>query len=805
MTSKKDLSERDICTKYILPDLVKAGWDVQTQIREEVFFTEGRIYVRGDRTTRGKRKRADFILYYKAEIPVAIIEAKDNKHSVRAGIQQGLDYAKILDIPSVYSANGDGFFEHDRTCTDEKIERELGRDEFPSPEELWERYKVYKGIETPAQEKIAKEPYYFDGSGRMPRYYQQIAINRTVEAIAKGKDRILLTMATGTGKTYVAFQIIHRLWTSRTKQRILFLADRNALIDQTRRGDFRHFKNKMTVVRNKKIDKAYEIYLALYQGLTNYDEDKDAYRQFSPDFFDLIVIDECHRGSAAEDSAWREILNYFSSATHIGLTATPKETETVSSSEYFGDPIYTYSLKQGIDDGFLAPYKVLRVGLNVDLEGWRPEEGKTDKDGVLVEDRIYNRNDFDKNLVIDERTELVAKKVSEYLEKTDRFAKTIIFCVDIEHAERMRSAIANANSDLVAKNSKYVMQITGDNDEGKRELDNFINPEERYPVIAVTSKLMTTGIDAQTCKLIVLDSNIKSPTEFKQIIGRGTRINEEFGKTFFMIMDFRNVTDLFADKGFDGDPVRVKELGEDDPIETPEEEWEDGETMVDDDGQDVVFPDPAESPEIINGGVIVPEKRAKYYVNGVNVAILNERIQYMDETGKLITQSLKDYTRERVRAQYRSLDEFLQRWQTAEQKTAIIDELVAQGVVYEQLKEAINKEMDIFDMICHTAFGQPPLTRAERAKNVRKRDYFTQYGEQARKVLDALLDKYADEGIENIEDMKVLRVHPLSKFGSPVEIVNIFGGRTEYQRALGVLKSAIYESAAFGSQSTLGV
>ncbi len=762
-----------------------------TQIREEVFFTDGRIYVSGNQTRRGKGKKADYILYYKPEMPVAIIEAKNNKHSVRAGIQQGLDYAEILDIPSVYSSNGDGFFEHDRTCTDGDIERELSLDEFPSPEELWERYKKYKGIETEEEEKIATEDYYFDGSGRKPRYYQQIAINRSVEAIAKGQNRILLTMATGTGKTYTAFQIIHRLWKSKTKKRILFLADRNALIDQTRRGDFRHFKDKMTVVKQKKIDKSYEVYLALYQGLTNYDEDKDAYREFSPEFFDLIVIDECHRGSARDDSAWREILDYFSSATHIGLTATPKETETISSSEYFGEPIYTYSLKQGIQDGFLAPYKVFRVGLNIDLEGWRPKDGKRDKDGELIEDRIYNTKDYDKNLVIDERTEIVAKKVSEYLKKNNRFDKTIIFCVDINHAERMRSAIANENSDLVAQNSKYVMQITGDNEEGKRELENFTDPEERYPVIATTSKLMTTGIDAQTCKLIVLDSNIKSPTEFKQIIGRGTRINEEFDKTFFTIMDFRKVTDLFADKKFDGEPVRVKELAEDDEFETPEEEMENGEPIVDDNGQEVDFGKQDET-SLTGGGVIVTEPRAKYYVNGVNVAILNERIQYMDEKGKLITGSLKDYTRQRVREKYRSLDDFLQKWHDAEKKKAIIDELTKQGIIFENLKDAINKEMDIFDMICHTAFDQPPLTRAERVNNVKKRDYFTKYGEAARQVLEALLDKYADEGIENIEDMKVLQVNPFSKFGSPVEIVNLFGGREAYINAVSHLSREIY-------------
>ena len=797
MTTKKELSERDICSKYIQPALEKAGWNPLTQIREEVSFTDGRIYVKGNLSIRGKRKRADYILYYKSNIPIAIIEAKDNKHSVKAGIQQGLHYAEILDIPIAYSSNGDGFYEHDRTCSDGKIEKELTLDEFPTPDTLWQRYKKYKGIETQEQERITSQDYFFDGSERAPRYYQQIAINRTVEAIAKGQNRILLTMATGTGKTYTAFQIIHRLWKSNTKKRILFLADRNVLIDQARRGDFRHFKDKMTVIKKKKIDKSYEIYLALYQGLTNYNEDKDAYRKFSPGFFDLIIIDECHRGSAAEDSAWREILRYFGKAAHIGLTATPKETETISSTEYFGDPIYTYSLKQGIQDGFLAPYKVLRVGLNVDLEGWRPEQGKIDKQGLLVEDRIYNRKDFDKNLVIDERTEIVAKKVTQYLKKTNRFDKTIIFCVDIDHALRMRAGIANENSDLMAENSKFVMQITGDNDEGKMELDNFINPEEKYPVIATTSKLMTTGVDAQTCKLIVLDSNIGSMTEFKQIIGRGTRINEEFNKTFFTIMDFRNVTDLFADSDFDGDPVRVKELNEDDEFELPEDELESGEPVIDEDGEEIIFDPPVtEYPDaIISGGGIIAEPPAKYYVNGVNVAILNERIQYMDGNGKLITGSLKDYTRQKIREQYQSLDDFLNKWNKTDKKQAIIEELTEQGVVFENLKEAINKEMDIFDMICHTAFDQPPLTRTERANRVKKRDYFTKYKEQTRKVLEALLDKYADEGIENIEDMKILQVNPLNQFGSPVEIVKLFGGKKQYIKALSELEQEIYKAA----------
>jgi type I restriction enzyme R subunit len=528
--------------------------------------------------------------------------------------------------------------------------------------------------------------------------------------------------------------------------------------------------------------------------LTNYDEDKDAYREFSRDFFDLIVIDECHRGSASEDSAWREILAYFHAATHIGLTATPKETEVVSSTEYFGDPIYTYSLKQGIQDGFLAPYKVLRVGLNVDLEGWRPEAGKTDKNGRVVDDRIYNRKDYDKYLVIDERTQTVANKITEYLSKTNRFDKTIVFCVDIEHAQRMR-ALANANSDLMSQNPKYIMQITGDNEEGKRELDNFINPEETYPVIAITSKLMTTGVDAQTCKLIVLDSNIGSMTEFKQIIGRGTRINEEYGKTFFTILDFRNVTDLFADSDFDGDPVRVKELREEDEFEAPKDELAEGKTITDDEGEEIIFDPPIKSPAIIDGGDIISEASHKFYVNGVNVAVLNERIQYMDSNGKLITGSLKDYTRQKVCEQYQTLDDFLNKWHRADKKQAIIDELAEQGIVLENLKAATGKEMDIFDLICHAAFDQPPLTRAERAKQAQKRDVFTQYGEGARKVLEALLDKYADEGIENLEDIKILKVTPFDQFGTPTEIIQLFGGKQQYIQALIQLEHAIYQAA----------
>lgn len=795
MLNKSTLSERDICTKYITPALEKAGWDKNLQILEEVGFTNGRIYVRGKLTARGKRKRADYILYYKTNIPVAIIEAKDNNHSVRAGIQQALDYANTLDIPFVFSSNGDGFLFHDKTSNNENLETEIGLNDFPSPEELWNKYKIFKGFSTPEVNKIIEQDYYFDSSGRAPRYYQQIAINRTVEAVASGKDRLLLVMATGTGKTYTAFQIIHRLWKSGAKKRILFLADRNALIDQTKRGDFKHFKDKMTVIKNRKIDKSYEVYLALYQGLSGSDEDANAYKKFSKDFFDLIVIDECHRGSAKEDSAWREILNYFNKATHIGLTATPKETKEVSNIEYFGEPIYTYSLKQGIDDGFLAPYRVIRVNLNVDVEGWRPDVGKKDKDGQEVEDRIYNRKDFDRNLVIDERTNIVAKKVTEFLKGYDRYAKTIVFCNDIDHAERMRTALISHNSDIAIQNDKYVMQITGDNEEGKRELDNFINPEEKFPVIATTSELMTTGVDAQTCKLIVLDSEIKSMTKFKQIVGRGTRINEDFNKLYFTILDFRNVTDLFADKEFDGDPIRIKPVSQDtDLITIIDEEETDDTTITDNDGEKIDFVKPDVRKPQVNEDR--ENYRKKIYVNGIDVSVLISREMYFDNNGKPITTSLKDHTKEIIKGQFASLDDFLQKWNNAEKKEVIIKELQEEGVMIEALQEAVDRDVDLFDLICHVAFDQPPLTRKERANNVKKRNYFTKYGEQARRVLETLLDKYTDEGVTNLESLEVLKVKPLADYGSPMEIINKFGNKENYLKAIKELEEELYKIEA---------
>jgi len=802
MTDKRRLSEQDICTKYILPALVRSGWDITKQVREQVYFTDGRIYVQGNQTRRGKGKKADYILYYKPNIPIAVIEAKKNIYPVGAGMQQALNYAEILDLPVAFSSNGDGFLEHDKSGFSHLIERELSLDDFPTPDQLWQKYQKFKGIETPEAEAIASFDYFFDSQGRQPRYYQQIAINRTVEAIAKGQNRLLLVMATGSGKTYTAFQIIYRLWKHGIKQRVLFLADRQSLISQTKRGDFKHFKEKMTVIKKKVIDTAFEIYLVLYQGLVNYDETEDAYQEFSSDFFDLVIVDECHRGSAADDSKWREILEYFSSATQIGLTATPKETKEISNIEYFANPIYTYSLRQGIDDGFLAPYKVIRVGLNVDLEGYRPETGKRDKSGDYVEDRIYNLKDFDRNLVIDERTQTIAKRVMEFLRKTDVYSKTIIFCVDTEHAERMRQAISNEAGDLVLQNHKYVMRITGEDKEGKLELDNFINPEERYPVIATTSKLMTTGVDAQTCKLIVLDSNIQSPTEFKQIIGRGTRINEQFDKRFFTIMDFRNVTVKGFEPPFDDDPVMIKEIKENEPLTDDDITGDLTAEIIDQEtGENINFDQNHEilentKPTIIDAGEVITEKQTKVYIAGVDVTILNERIQYLNDTGDLVTTSLKDYTKQNLLQEFSSLDDFLTRWNEADKKTALIAELRKNNIIVEDLEKDIQKDLDLFDLICHIAWDCPPLTRKERAENVKKRDYFRKYGEQARAVLNALLEKYASDGIENIEDISVLKLEPLKQFGSPTEIVKIFGSKSQYVSVLRELKSELYQVAA---------
>lgn len=804
--NKKALTETDIRSKFITPAIVGQGeskWDLHTQIREEYYFTDGRVMVRGKTVKRGKGKKADYLLYYKPNLPLAVVEAKDNNHSVGAGMQQALDYAELLDIPFAYSSNGDAFLEHDRTTTDGTVTREIPLDQFPTPAELWARYCKAKG-HTQEQEEIITFDYHNDGTDRAPRYYQRIAINRTVDAIAQGQNRLLLVMATGTGKTYTAFQIIWRLWKSGTKKRILFLVDRNVLADQTMVGDFRPFKTAMAklsassntiegkdgstitlpsgVTQDRKVNKSYEIYLSLYQAVTGTEEDAHLYKQFSPDFFDLIVVDECHRGSAAADSSWRQILEYFSSATQIGLTATPKETKDVSNSEYFGEPIYTYSLKQGIDDGFLAPYKVIRVGLDKDLDGWRPEDGKLDKHGQLIEDREYNEKDYDRNLILEKRTEAVAARVTEFLKATDRFAKTIIFCENIDHAERMRQAMVNANADLAAANAKYVMRITGDNAEGKAQLSNFIDPEKTYPVIATTSKLMTTGVDAKTCKLIVLDQTINSMTEFKQIIGRGTRISEEYDKLYFTIMDFKRATALFADKDFDGDPVQIYEPKPDQPA-VPVDDLDEEPAAP-----SITYPDGLNDPF----GTPVAESPSRYYVDDVSVHVALERTQYLDANGKLITESLKDYSRNTVLKTYASLDGFLNAWNDADRKQAVLDELASHGVFFEELAEQVGRDYDAFDLICHIAFDQPPLTRKERAEKVKKQNVFGKYGDKARAVLEALLQKYTDTGIRSVETLDILRVAPLSKLGTPVEIVSLFGSREAYFSAIKELESALY-------------
>lgn len=786
---KKALTERDICTKFITPALVGSDgtkWNVMTQLREEYYFTKGRVIVRGRTVKRGEAKKADYLLFYRPNIPIAVIEAKDNNHSVGAGMQQALEYAEILDVPFVYSSNGDGFLEHDRTLSSGTVEREIPLHDFPTPDELWRRFCQSKTY-TEKQVSVATQDYFDDGSGKSPRYYQVNAINRAVDAISRGENRILLVMATGTGKTYTAFQIIWRLWKSGAKKRILFLVDRNILADQTKTNDFKPFGQAMTKITNRTVDKAFEIYLSLYQAVTGTEEEQNIYRQFSPDFFDLVIVDECHRGSAADDAAWRKVLEYFSSATQIGMTATPKETKDVSNIDYFGDPVYTYSLKQGIADGFLAPYKVVRIGIDKDLEGWRPEKGKTDKYGQLIEDREYNETDFDRNLILGKRTALVAEKITQFLKATDRFAKTIVFCENVDHAERMRQALVNANPDLAAANSKYVMRITGDHDEGKAQLDNFIDPESTFPVIATTSQLMSTGVDAQTCHLIVLDKRINSMTEFKQIIGRGTRINEEYNKFFFTIMDFKRATALFADPHFDGDPVQIYEPG---PTETPVPPDD-----VPESGIEGVAGYQLDSPEGLEPPG-VSERPAKYYVDDVEVTIVSERVQYLDADGKLITESLKDYSRKTLRKAYTSLGDFLNAWKDADRKQAIIEELSSRGVFLDELAEQVGLDYDAFDLICHVAFDQPPLTRRERADKVKKRHVFAKYGANTRAVLEALLDKYADGGIKSVESLEILKVDPLTHFGTPIEIINLFGGKNNYLAAIRELETALYQKAA---------
>ena len=773
--NKKELSETDICDLFITPAIKDAGWDPMRQIRREVTLTPGPVIVRGNLSSRNKKKKkfADYVLSWEPGVPLAVVEAKDNKHTVSQGMQQALGYAGILDVPSAFSSNGDAFASHNKTPkAGEEIETQFPLDQFPPPEVLWNRYKRYRGIDE-SSEILVTQPYHSDSSGKEPRYYQVEAINRVIEAVARGERRVLLVMATGTGKTYTTFQIIWRLWKARAVRRVLFLVDRNILADQTLVNDFKPFGSVMAKVKNRKIDPAYEIHLALYQAITGPADEDKIYRNVSPDFFDLIVIDECHRGSAAEDSAWREILDYFENAIQLGMTATPKETKYISNLTYFGPPVYTYSLKQGIADGFLAPYKVIRIDIDKDLYGWTPPRGMKDDLGQDIEHRTYNQKDLDRILVLNQRTKLVARRVMRFLNATDPFAKTIVFCEDIDHAERMRVAMVNAAGQLAIDHLKYVMRITGDSSEGKAELDNFIDPESRFPVIATTSDLMTTGVDAKTCKLIVLDKTITSMTVFKQIIGRGTRIDEEHDKWFFTIIDFKKATALFRDPDFDGEPVVIYEPGDDDDPVPPDPEPND-----EDDGD-------RDDPE--------PPGSTKIYVSGVEAYIVAERIEYYGNDGNLVTESYREFSRGKIRSEFASLDDFLRHWNAARKKEAIIELLEDHGIILENLAQEVGGEYGDFDLICHIAYDQPPLTRRERAEHVKKRNYFTKYGEQARAVLDALLDKYADEGIRGIENARILKLKPFSDMGTPMEIINqAFGGKETYETAIAELEAHLF-------------
>jgi len=801
--NKTQLTETDIITKFILPAIKEAGWDVMAQIRQEVKLRAGKVVVRGKLAARLTVKSADIVLYHKPGLPLAVVEAKANKHEVGKGMQQGLEYAGLLDVPFVFATNGDGFIFHDKT-NPSQLESEISLQDFPSPEQLWNKYCVWKGF-TAEQMPVISQDYYDDSTGKSPRYYQLQAVNKTIEAVSAGQKRVLLVMATGTGKTYTAFQIIWRLWKAKNKKRILFLADRNILVDQTKNNDFQPFGSAMTKVTGRTIDPAYEIQLALYQAITGPEEYQKAFKQVAPDFFDLIVIDECHRGSASEDSAWREILEYFSSATQIGLTATPKETEEVSSTDYFGEPVYTYSLKEGIEDGFLAPYKVVRVDIDIDLQGWRPTKGQVDKRGELIEDRIYNQKDFNRTLVIDERTQLVAQTITDYLKRTNPMDKTIVFCNDIEHAELMRRALVNLNPEQVKKNDKYVMKITGDDDIGKAQLDNFINPKKAYPVIATTSELMSTGVDAKTCKLVVLDQNIQSMTKFKQIIGRGTRIDEKYNKLWFTILDLKKATELFADPRFDGVPEKVIVTNPEE-ITDPDSDFDD---KLDDETPDETQPDPATGAEEPAGTYTTTpgsdtgplpgedgERVRKFYVNGVSVSVIAQRVQYYDTDGKLVTESFRDYTRKTLLKDkdYASLDDFTRKWQSAERKQVIIDELRQLGILWDVLAEEVGKDLDPFDLLCHVVYGQPAYTRKERADNVRKRNYFTKYSEPAQNVLNTLLDKYADDGVQEIEGIQVLKLKPFDTIGRPAEIIkSSFGDKQAYEKAVHDLENEIYQ------------
>ena len=779
------MNESDTRLKLIDP-VIKKKWSLK-RMTTEYCFTDGEIIVRGHMVARGNKKKADYLLSYTSDLPIAIVEAKDTDHTVGAGMQQAMGYAQALDIPFAYSTNGYGFLEHDFFTG---AERSFKMDEFPTPDELWVRYRKGKGIADAKTEAAITVPYHYEQGGNRPRYYQRVAVNRTIERVAKGERRILLVMATGTGKTYTAFQIVHRLREMGKARKVLYLADRNVLVDQTKDGDFKPLQKVTTKVEHRKLDPSYEVYFALYQQLVG-EDGEEIFREFDRSFFDLVIVDECHRGSAAEDSAWRKVLEYFDSAVQIGMTATPKETKDVSNIDYFGEPAYTYSLKQGIADGFLAPYKVVRPQLNVDVYGYRPGEGAMDDKGQIIEDRVYERNDFDRTMVIDERTKEVAAKVTRFLMETDRLSKTIVFCVDIDHAERMRQALVNANSDIVKDHPNYVMRITGDSKEGKAQLDTFMDVDEPYPTIVTTSKLLTTGVNCKTCRVVVLDNIFgeQGMTEFKQIIGRGTRIYEPYGKLYFTILDFRNASRLFADPAFDGETVQIYEPGPDEPIDPPDVPPEPGP------GEPPVTPPPGPGPD--DPPAWPPDDpvsgRVKYYVSGVEVRIVSERVEYYSSNGQLVTESLRDYTRRNILGEYDSLDHFLKAWKGERRKQAIVDALREHGVFLDELrKEAGQADMSDFDLICHVAYDAKPLTRSERARNAKRTALFEKYEGVARQVLETLLDKYSTANLVDLDDPRVLGMEEFRQFGSPMVIVEYFGGRQQYLAAAQELEDVLY-------------
>ena len=784
---KKQMTEEDIKLNFITPSLSAKGWQGKITMETKVFFTDGKINLRGNLSVREKPKKADYILYLNANNPIAIVEAKDNNHSVSHGLQQAITYAKMLDLPFAYSSNGDAFYEHDFLTG---LEREIPLEEFPSVEELVARYKREinggHGV-SPEQESVLAQPYYSSHNTYAPRYYQRIAVNRTLDAIAKGQQRLLLVMATGTGKTYTAFQIVYRLLKSGLKKKILYLADRNNLVDQSISQDFAPLQKTIHKINFAKDDPttitSHEVYFSLYQQLAGNEENDDNdggedivnrfEKLFQKDFFDLIIVDECHRGSAKKDSNWRKILEYFSSATQLGMTATPKETKYISNIDYFGEPVYTYSLREGIDDGFLAPFRVINIKTNIG-EGWRPFLGQCDKNGVPIEDRVYTNSDYDYNIIIEDRTNEVAREITKYLKSTGRMQKTIVFCATEEHAERMRIALCNMNTDMVQKNSDYVVRITGSDAYGKSKLDYFISVSAEYPVIATTSKLLSTGSDCKMTKLIVLDQMIGSMTEFKQIIGRGTRIREKDGKTHFVVMDFRNVTRLFADPDWDG------------PIE------------IDPDYPPKVGPGPVDPP-IDPPTPPIPPPSAKPIVapDGCRVEVIGKTVSIYDTNGKLLRhESIEDYTKSNILGKCASLDSFISMWTAEEKKTAIKDLLVEQGIDLEKMK-ADHKMADVddFDFICHVAYDKKPLTRKERAENVKKRDFLSKYSGVSRSVLEALLDKYMNTGIYEIENTSILELDPFMKFGKKSKIMKEFGGKEAYLKALRELENELYRAA----------